>query len=167
MADAATGERPYVIVGVLSDTHGALHPRVIELFLSAGVQRVLHAGDVGDFGVITLLSAHWLVTAVRGNIDTTGMVASLPREVRLEIEGIEVYMTHIGGKPAVWLPGLKKPEPRVAICGHSHVALKEEFGGVLFLNPGAAGTQSRFGRPQTVAIMEIIGEPVNAGIYEL
>jgi predicted phosphodiesterase len=95
------------------------------------------------------------------------MVADLPREVRLEIAGAEVYMTHIGGKPAAWLPTLRKPLPRVAICGHSHVALNQEYGGVLFLNPGAAGTHSRFGRPQTVAILEIDGGRVNADVVEL
>jgi uncharacterized protein len=156
-----------MIVGVLSDTHGTLHPRAAEIFLEKGVERVLHAGDVGDFSVISALSAHWLVTAVRGNIDTRGMVADLPREVQLEIGGAKVYMTHIGGKPGAWLRSLKTPLPAVAICGHSHIALNEEYEGVLFLNPGAAGTQARFGRPQTVVIMEIAGGRVNAEIYEL
>ncbi|HST05265.1 MAG TPA: metallophosphoesterase family protein [Chloroflexia bacterium] len=156
-----------MIIGVLSDTHGTLHPRVIELFLGAGVQRVLHAGDVGDFEIISLLSAHWLVTAVRGNIDTRGPVATLPRGVRLEMESAIVYMTHIGGKPEVWLSGLMPPLPRVAVCGHSHVALNQEYGGVLFLNPGAAGIHSRFGRAPTVSIMEITSEQVTAVIYEL
>ena len=154
-------------MGVLSDTHGTLHPRAVEIFLEKRVERVLHAGDVGDFSVISALSAHWLVTAVRGNIDTRGMVADLAREVLLEIGGANVYMTHIGGKPAAWLRSLKTPLPGGRDCGHSHVALNEGYEGVLFLNPGAAGTQARFGRPQTVAIMEIAGGRVNAEIYEL
>src|SRR5690242_14549711 len=133
-----------MIVGVLSDTHGTLHPLAAAIFLEKGVERVLHAGDVGDFGVIGALSAHWLVTAVRGNIDTRGMVADLPREVQLDIGGAILYMTHIRGSAGAWLRSLKSPRAAVAICGHSHIALNEGYGGVLFLNPGAAGTQARF-----------------------
>ena len=156
-----------MIIGVLSDTHSTLHPRVIEIFLGAGVERVLHAGDVGDYAVISALTTHWLVTAVKGNIDKTGQATDLPAEVHLLIEDASVYMTHIGGKPAAWLPTLRSPRPRVAICGHSHIPLNEELGGMLFLNPGAAGTRTRFGRPQSVAILEIVGEQASARIIEL
>ncbi|MEO5953584.1 MAG: metallophosphoesterase family protein [Chloroflexia bacterium] len=154
-------------IGVISDTHGSLHSRVVEVFRGAGVERILHGGDVGEFGVISALSGIAMMDAVRGNIDRAGLVASLPGEIRMTVEGVDMYVTHIGGKPGVWLSRLKEPRPRVAICGHSHVPLLEEMGGVLFLNPGAGGTQARFGRPQSVALLRVEAGKVEAEIVIL
>lgn len=156
-----------MILGIISDTHGSLHPRAVEVFREARVERILHAGDVGGFGVIGTLGALAEVTAVRGNVDTAGQAAQLPEQVRLRIEGVDIYMTHIGAKPATWLPRLPQPRPQVAICGHSHVALLEEFEGVLFLNPGAAGTQSRFGKAQTLALLTVEAGQARAEIITL
>jgi putative phosphoesterase len=156
-----------MILGVISDTHSTLHPRVVEVFRGANVERILHAGDVGDFEVISALGSIAVVIAVRGNIDKIGPVANLPGEVRMLQEGVDIYLTHIGGRPGVWLPRLKDPKPRIAICGHSHVPLLEEMGGVLFLNPGAGGTQARFGRAQTVALLHLAAGEAKAEIITL
>ena len=156
-----------MILGVISDTHGSLHPRAVEVFREAQVDRILHAGDVGGFGIIGTLSGVAAVTAVRGNIDTVGQAVRLPDEVRLSLEGVEVYMTHIGRKPALWLPTLPEPRPDVVICGHSHIPLLEEMGGVLFLNPGAGGTQARFGQAQTVALLKVEAGDAEAEIVTL
>jgi putative phosphoesterase len=142
-----------MLLGVLSDTHGTLHPRLLDVFREAGVERILHAGDVGKASVLAELQALAPTLAVRGNIDTVGVVARLPEEVRFTEEEVEVYVTHIGGKPDHWLPRLPVPRPAVAICGHSHVSLLQSLGGVLFLNPGAAGTRPRFGRELTAALL--------------
>lgn len=156
-----------MIIGVISDTHSTLHPRVLDIFKQARVERILHAGDVGDFEVIRQLNEIAAVTAVRGNVDRLGNVAQLPNEVRLLIDGVSIYMTHIGGRPALWLPLLGEPRPHMAICGHSHIALLEEMGGVLFLNPGAGGTQARFKRPQTIALLKTEAGAAQAEIINL
>jgi putative phosphoesterase len=162
MADPTTAT-----IGIVSDTHGTLHPRVLDVLREAGVERILHAGDVGDYSVLSALSPVAPVLAVRGNVDRSGPVAGLPLEVRLEIAGVDVYMTHIGAVPHVWLPRLPVPRPAVAICGHSHKALIERASGVLFVNPGAAGTGRRFGRPQTLAILRVRYGRAEADIIEL
>jgi putative phosphoesterase len=144
-----------MLIGVLSDTHGTLHPRLLDAFREAGVERILHAGDVGNASVLRELEAVAPTLAVKGNIDTRGEMVKLPEEVRFTAEGVEIYMTHIGGKPAHWLPRLPLPKPHVAICGHSHIPLLQALGGVLFLNPGAAGTRPRFGRKLTAALLHL------------
>ena len=151
----------------MSDTHGTLHPRLLDVLQEAGVERILHAGDVGDYAVLSALTPLAPVLAVRGNVDRSGPVAGLPLEVRLNLGGVDVYMTHIGGMPRVWLPRLPLPRPAVAICGHSHVAHVERAGGVLFVNPGAAGTTRRFGRPQTLAILRSADGQAEADIIDL
>jgi uncharacterized protein len=156
-----------ITIGIVSDTHGTLHPRVLEVLGDAGVERILHAGDVGDYSVLSALTSVAPVLAVRGNVDQSGPVGDLPLEVRLDIGGADVYMTHIGGVPRAWLPRLPQSRPSVAICGHSHVALVERAGDVLFVNPGAAGTGRRFGRPQTLAILHVTGGQAEAHIIEL
>ncbi|MFL5732582.1 MAG: metallophosphoesterase family protein [Chloroflexia bacterium] len=156
-----------MILGVLSDTHGTLHPQVLPLFREAGVERILHAGDVGAYFVIEQLSTVAPVSAVVGNVDLEGSVASLPHEVRLEIEGVSIYMTHVGGKPGVWLPRLPRPLPDVAICGHSHAPLLEQVGPTLFLNPGAAGTRARFRLPLSAALLRIESGAAEAKLVTL
>jgi len=156
-----------MIIGVLSDTHGDLHPGVLPLFKGAGVELILHAGDVGGYSVIGELSRIAPVMAVRGNVDTYGKASELPDEERIIREGVDIYMTHIGGKPELWLPKLPDPKPQVALCGHSHIALLEELGGVLFLNPGAAGTKPRFGRPLMAALLTVQDGSASAEIFDL
>ena len=144
-----------MIIGVLSDTHGDLHPRILPLFRETGVQMVLHAGDVGEYTVIQVLRQVAPVTAVCGNVDVEGRVALLPGEVQLEVEGVRIYITHVGGKPGDWLKRLPQPLPQVAICGHSHKAFIERAGDTLFLNPGAAGVRPRFGVPLSAALLRL------------
>lgn len=155
------------IIGVLSDTHGTLHPRVMDIFGGAGVQRILHAGDVGGYEIIEELEKLASVVAVRGNIDTHGRAAELPGKVRLMIEGVDIYMTHVGGKPNVWLPRLPQPLPHIAICGHSHTPLLRREGGVLFLNPGSASTKQRFKLPLACALLKLSNGASEAEIIEL
>ncbi len=119
------------------------------------MERILHAGDVGSASVLVELEAVAPVFAVCGNIDTHGETARLPAELRLNIEGVDIYMTHIGGKPEMWLPNLHAPLPSVAICGHSHIPLLKHIEGVLFLNPGAAGARPRFGKPLSAALLNV------------
>lgn len=144
-----------MIIGVLSDTHGTIHPRLLPTFREAGVQLILHAGDVGDPAVLEKLSSIAEVVAVRGNVDDEGLLAELPEEVRKTLDGVDIYMTHIGDRPEGWTRALPNPKPQAAICGHSHVALLEELDGVLFLNPGSAGTRPRFGGTLSAALLKV------------
>lgn len=142
-------------IGVLSDTHGDLHPGVLPLFRRESVELILHAGDVGRYAIIDQLRGLAPVHAVCGNIDVSGRVALLPGESELDLESVRLYMTHVGDKPQAWLRRLPQPLPGVAICGHSHAPLLELHEGVLFLNPGSAGTRRRFSLPLCAAILRL------------
>jgi uncharacterized protein len=156
-----------MIIGVLSDTHADIHPGVVPLFRGAGVELILHAGDVGRYDVIDQLRNLAPVQAVRGNVDKSGRVSSLPETLRLEFEGVSILMTHIGGKPEEWSPRLPAPRPDVAICGHSHAPLLASLDGTLFLNPGAAGVRKRFGLPFSAAILTVEKGKAEAQLFDL
>ena len=156
-----------MIIGVLSDTHSYLHPNLLPVFKEAGVEQILHAGDVGAYGILRELGRLAPVTAVCGNVDVSGNVALLPAEVRLELGGVTIYMTHIGGKPFAWYPQLHEPKPAVAICGHSHIPLLERERETLFLNPGSAGIHTRFGAPLSAAILRVSEGEAEAAIITL
>jgi putative phosphoesterase len=153
-----------ITVGVLSDTHGHLYPRVSELL--QGVAQIIHAGDIGSLKVLTALRALAPVTAVRGNCDVEAWALSLPLEAEVELAGVRILVGHISGRlrdtftreqhkadlrvaGASWRPGF-----RVIVSGHTHRAQSEERDGVLHLNPGSAG-QARFGLPRTLALLHI------------
>ncbi|AEN72219.1 phosphodiesterase, MJ0936 family [Rhodothermus marinus SG0.5JP17-172] len=135
-----------MILGILSDTHGFFHPALPEAF--AGVDLILHAGDVGTPEVLERLEALAPVHAVYGNIDGPELRRRLPAELWLTLDGLRIWMTHIGGRPGRWAPGiaarLRQERPDVFICGHSHILRIERvpsLDGMLYLNPGAAGRE--------------------------
>lgn len=152
-------------VGVVSDTHGYLDPGALPAL--AGVEHILHAGDVGDRSILTALETVAPVLAVRGNVDTgTALGRLLPANLIATLGGVVVYMTHIGGQPMDLLKALPTPRPQVYIFGHSHIALCQEREGVLFLNPGAAG-RPRFGGGVSVALLELANGQATARIVPL
>jgi uncharacterized protein len=136
-------------IGVISDTHGLLRPEALEAL--AGVDHILHAGDVGNPDILDALRELAPVTAIRGNIDTHGPCADLPATDVVELAGKLFYLVHsehwIDINPAA--AGIA-----VVVCGHSHQPSIENRAGVLYLNPGSAGPR-RFKLPVTVAIVEI------------
>ncbi|RRA49082.1 metallophosphoesterase family protein [Acidipila sp. EB88] len=136
-------------IGVLSDTHGLLRPEVRAAF--AGVDHILHAGDVGDPAILEALRTLAPVTAIRGNIDKTGPCAALPAEEYIPLAGLNLYMLHdvqtLSIAPAA--AGIA-----AVIFGHTHKPLIEERKGVLFFNPGASG-QRRFRLPISVGFLRI------------
>lgn len=156
---------PLLTVGVLSDTHGHLYPRVKQLL--EGVDHIIHAGDVCSPEVLAELRAIAPVTAVRGNCDSEAWAAALPHRAEIDLAGVRFSVTHICGRPAA--PGaspasgaspapVAAPAPEVVVTGHTHQALLEQRGRVLHLNPGSAGPR-RFGRPRTLARVEIFTGP--------
>ena len=152
-------------VGVVADTHGRFDPRLREHF--DGVERILHAGDVGNEQVLTQLASIAPLTAVSGNVDWGGpLERRLSRTVQLELEGVVIHMTHIGDDPERLVLHLPSPRPRVYIYGHSHVALINELEGVLFLNPGSAGAP-RFGRRPSCALLHLASGRASAELLWL
>jgi putative phosphoesterase len=137
-------------VGVVSDTHNLLRPRVLERL--AGCERILHAGDVGDLGILDELGRIAPVLAVRGNTDTGD---ELPGSLAGELGGLPFRMVHRreDADPA-WLPGI-----RLLIFGHSHRPELEWRGDCLLLNPGACGPR-RFHLPLTLAILTVAGRRI-------
>ena len=138
-----------MVIGVLSDTHGLLRPELLPAF--AGVDHILHAGDIGDPNILTELARIAPVTAIRGNIDTHGPCSLLPATEAIELSGCLIYMLHA-------LDDLDlSPQAAgisVVIYGHSHKPSIEHRNGVLYLNPGSAGPR-RFNLPLTYALLRI------------
>lgn len=135
-----------MVIGVISDTHGFFHPAIPEAF--SEVDLILHAGDVGPVAVLEALEAIAPVRGVYGNVDGPPIRGHFPETERFELEGVRFVMHHIGGHPSRWGRGvgtmLRAERPGVFICGHSHILRIErvpELGGMLYLNPGAAGRQ--------------------------
>jgi putative phosphoesterase len=133
-----------VLVGVVSDTHGYVDPRLAPAL--DGVRAILHAGDVGSLAVLDALSAIAPVEAVRGNNDDKLGGLGLPARVDIALGGVRIHVVHriLDARPPA--------DARVVVFGHSHRTLAEERDGVLYLNPGAAG-RAGFHRLQTVATM--------------
>ena len=110
-------------VGILSDTHGSIHPRLYEFFESC--DELWHAGDIGDISVTDSLLEFKPLVAVYGNIDGAFLRSEFPKEVFFQREQIQVFMTHIGGYPGKYQPGIRQRlmelRPKLFVCGHSHI----------------------------------------------
>ena len=144
-----------VTVGVLSDTHGHLYPRVKQLLM--GVDHIVHAGDVGSPRVLAELKTLAPVTAVRGNCDVDAWARALPARAEVELGGVRILVGHIAARPHAKADPAGRDEGggfAAVITGHSHMAAQEIRDGVLHLNPGSAGPR-RYGRPRTVARLTI------------
>lgn len=135
-----------MLLGIVSDTHGYYHPALDDAF--ADVDLILHAGDVGPEEILDRLAALAPVRGVYGNVDGPPVRGRLPETEHVEVEGVRLLMTHIGGRPGRWGRGveplLRDERPDVFVCGHSHILRIERvpaLGGLLYLNPGAAGRQ--------------------------
>jgi putative phosphoesterase len=130
-------------IGLISDTHGWIHPRLFEHFKD--VDEIWHAGDIGGLETADTLSAFRPFKAVFGNIDDGNVRRVYPAHLKFIAEETTVWITHIGGTPGHYdrnvLPSIYEDSPDLFICGHSHIARVQydKKGGFLFMNPGAAG----------------------------
>lgn len=145
-------------IGVISDTHDFLDPKVLKLF--AGVDHILHAGDIGMPWILLELEFVAPVTAVAGNTDDPLLHYKETRVVEL---GGRKFLTHHIVEPR--LPSdplrerLKKEKPHVVVFGHTHKAFSETIGGVLYFNPGYAG-RPKHNTDRSVAILHCSPEGI-------
>jgi putative phosphoesterase len=158
-------------IGLISDTHGWLDEAVFRHFEMC--DEVWHAGDIGGNGVLEALRGFKLVRAVWGNIDDTFIRSTTAEHERFECEGVDVWMTHIGGRPGNYAnpvrEGLSENPPAIFICGHSHICLvaMDKRGKFLYMNPGAAGRHG-FHKVRTILRFNLeAGKIENLEVVEL
>jgi hypothetical protein len=130
-------------IGLLSDTHGWLDPRIKDHF--AECDEIWHAGDIGSIGVAEELAEWKPLRAVYGNIDGGDLRKEFSEHQRFTMGGVRVWMTHIGGKPPRYdrsvIDELRASPPDLFICGHSHICSVQFDPNLncLYMNPGAVG----------------------------
>ncbi len=134
-----------MLIGVISDTHGTVPSWIGTAF--AGVDLIIHGGDVGRAAVLDELGCIAPVVAVRGNVDTELDVSALPDHRRLELEGVGVLVVH---KPEHVRSLVGADDVGVVIVGHTHRARIGSSGHYLILNPGSASRS--VGEGHTVAL---------------
>jgi hypothetical protein len=138
-------------IGIISDTHGVLHPAVPGVF--AKVDHIVHAGDIGGVHVLKALRALAPVTSVDGNNDD----ATGEEIVRTKLGTLRVLLTHILPRPrkldARVVASLRDEPADVVVFGHSHLPHNEVVEGVRYFNPASAGPR-RFNFPVSVGLLE-------------
>lgn len=158
-------------IGLMSDTHGFLDKRVFEHFKE--VDEIWHAGDIGTETLADELEAFKPLKAVYGNIDGQALRHRFPENERWNVNGLEVFMTHIGGYPGKYPARikneLKATQPDLFICGHSHILkiMPDKELNLIHINPGACGKEG-FHKVKTLVRFEIEkGKIQNLEVIEL
>ena len=128
---------------LLSDTHSYIDDDILKYVKQA--DEVWHAGDIGDLKVTDAIKKLKPLKAVYGNIDNDKARLEFPENNRFMCEGVDVWMTHIGGYPNRYdmkiREEIKKNPPKLFISGHSHIlkVMPDKKLNLLHMNPGAAG----------------------------
>ena len=141
-------------IGLLSDTHSYLHPKIFEHFKEC--DEIWHAGDIGNTSIIDDLAKFKPIRAVYGNIDGQEIRKMCPKNQRFICEEVDVWITHIGGYPNRYSKDvrelIKKNPPNLFISGHSHILkiMYDEKLDILHMNPGAAG---KFGIHKVITML--------------
>ncbi|MFA9290470.1 MAG: metallophosphoesterase [Solirubrobacteraceae bacterium] len=156
---------------LISDTHGYIDERI--LYFASLADEVWHAGDVGSLEVISKLKEVSNLKAVYGNIDGNEIRQLLPLNNIFLCEQVKVFITHIGGYPKNYKPGIKflleEHKPDIFICGHSHIlkVIRDSTLDVLHMNPGACGKHG-FHKIRTLLRFEINKKEIeNLEVVEL
>lgn len=150
-----------VRVGVISDTHGRFPEGVRAAF--AGVDHIIHAGDIGGARILEELGEIAPVLAVKGNCDQDDLEWRLNDRAVVTLAGHRVMVFH---EPRS-LRGQVPQGVEVVVNGHTHRSRVERSDGILFVNPGSAGMRGRDGRGATVALLDLSGEVPDAHIVDL
>lgn len=148
---------------LLSDTHGYIDDRILEFANQA--DEVWHAGDIGNIMVTDKLQEASRLRAVYGNIDDDKIRRTFPLDNRFKCEGVDVWITHIGGYPGRYSPRIRplirQHPPKLFISGHSHIlkVMHDKKLQLLHMNPGAIG-QHGFHKKRTMLRFKIEGEAI-------
>jgi hypothetical protein len=148
-------------IGVISDTHGLLRPEALAAL--AGVDLVIHAGDVGAPEILKELAAIAPLTVVRGNVDRGYWANRCPTTAVLEAGAARIYVLHDAKDLDL--------DPQAAgfaavVTGHTHRPALRERDGVLYFNPGSAGPR-RFSLPVTMGRLVVEGGTVRGELVML
>jgi len=147
-------------IGIISDTHGLLRTEA-ERGL-AGVDHIIHAGDIGRPEIVDALRRIAPVTAIRGNVDSGEWARDYPDTTLVRLAGKSIYVLHdlktLKADPGAGID--------VIVSGHSHVPKIDRVDGVLYLNPGSAGPR-RFKLPITFATLELTPDGMRPEIHDL
>ena len=159
-------------IGIVSDTHGYFHPALPAAF--AGVDRIYHAGDIGTVEVLDAFREIAPTEAVFGNVDGEVIRRECPEVLDSFVGDFRILMMHIAGRPGKFgrnaMMEIRRAEPDMFICGHSHILQIErvpEFGRLLFVNPGAAGRQGVHRVKTCVRLQITDGKPAQAEVIHL
>ena len=156
---------------LLSDTHSHFDETILKYVKLA--DEVWHAGDIGDLMVTDEIQKLKLLRAVYGNIDDDKARMEFPLNNRFMCEGVDVWITHIGGYPGKYNQAIREEinqnPPKLFICGHSHI-LKVQFDkklNLMHMNPGAVGIHG-FHQVRTMLRFEIVGDKIqNLEVIEI
>jgi putative phosphoesterase len=150
-----------ILAGVLSDTHGHLSRKARQAL--AGVDWIIHAGDIGGPEILSELKQIATVTAVRGNMDFGSWTRHLPEVAVVELGGVSLYVLH-----DLFHLDL---DPQAAgfqavVNGHTHRAVAERKNGVLYINPGSATFPKR-DVPASLALLRVQGRTLSVEMVDL
>ena len=150
-----------MLIGVISDTHGLLRPEALDAL--AGIEHIIHAGDIGSPEIVPRLGEIAPVTAIRGNVDTQAWAQGFPPWELVTLAGHMIYIIHDLGELDI--------DPVAAgfdmvVFGHSHMPKTETRQGVLYLNPRSAGPR-RFRLPITIATIDLEAVPLEPKIRRI
>ncbi|WP_137174338.1 metallophosphoesterase family protein [Massilia sp. HP4] len=148
-------------IGLISDTHGLLRPQALDFL--RGSDHILHAGDIVGADILAQLAELAPLTAVRGNNDHGAWARDLPETVTLTVGGVVIHMLHDLKELAI---DVAASGVRVVVTGHSHKPACAERGGVLYVNPGAAGRR-RFKLPVSVGELLVEDSRVDVRLVTL
>lgn len=130
-------------IGLLSDTHSYIDDNILSYFEDC--DEIWHAGDIGHLNITDKIEAFKPLKSVYGNIDDAVARQTFPLDLRFDCEGMDVFITHIGGYPGRYNQRVtrifEENPPDLFICGHSHVmkVMMDKKYNFLHINPGACG----------------------------
>jgi uncharacterized protein len=153
--------REHVVVGVISDTHGILVPAAVKAL--QGVDLIIHAGDIGNAGIMDELNSIAPVVAVRGNMDMSEDLKRLPETEALQVGDALLYIIHDINKLDI---APSKADFDAVIFGHLHYPSVAKHNGVLFINPGSAA-QPRRKSLASLAFLHVRGTSIKTQIVNI
>jgi putative phosphoesterase len=155
-------------VGLVSDTHGHVEPKLAALF--AGCDAILHAGDIVRPEILAVLGAVAPVTAIRGNNDEGTSLGHLPELAVVPLGALTALVVHdLGPRDRPKPPAraaISRRRPEVVVHGHSHRPGAALVAGTLFVNPGSAGPR-RFSLPRAAALLTVEGRRARVVLFDL